>query len=164
MEEEIDSRIGGNTAAFSIYRMISRPIIKWEKVLWNTSFVLLIDLILTICSWKIVDLAGGKNIVKKLLKYIKYIYCVPIDNYIVQIFMLFLLCSILIHLKKIMLFCVRLYQYFAPEMMRKSCLFTPSCSEYMILAIEKYGCVKGFIKGVKRIRRCHTPNGGVDYP
>ena len=126
--------------------------------------MLLIDLILTICSWKIVDLAGGKNIVKKLLKYIKYIYCVPIDNYIVQIFMLFLLCSILIHLKKIMIFCVRLYQYFAPEMMRKSCLFTPSCSEYMILAIEKYGCVKGFIKGVKRIRRCHTPNGGVDYP
>ena len=27
-----------------------------------------------------------------------------------------------------------------------------------------YGCIRGFIKGVKRLRRCHTPNGGIDYP
>ncbi|WP_431830980.1 membrane protein insertion efficiency factor YidD [Enterococcus cecorum] len=63
-----------------------------------------------------------------------------------------------------MIFMVRLYQLWAPEMMRKSCLYTPSCSEYMILSIEKYGCVKGFIKGVNRLRRCHYPNGGIDYP
>ena len=27
-----------------------------------------------------------------------------------------------------------------------------------------FGCIRGFIKGVKRLRRCHTPNGGIDYP
>ena len=27
-----------------------------------------------------------------------------------------------------------------------------------------YGCIRGFIKSVKRLRRCHTPNGGIDYP
>jgi putative component of membrane protein insertase Oxa1/YidC/SpoIIIJ protein YidD len=34
----------------------------------------------------------------------------------------------------------------------------------MILAIEKYGVVKGVIKGIRRILRCNYPNGGIDYP
>ncbi|WP_084331434.1 membrane protein insertion efficiency factor YidD [Ignatzschineria larvae DSM 13226] len=44
------------------------------------------------------------------------------------------------------------------------CRFTPSCSEYAILAIEKYGTVKGATLAVKRICRCKYPNGGEDYP
>jgi len=59
---------------------------------------------------------------------------------------------------------VLLYQRLAPERIRRSCLFEPSCSEYMLLAIEKYGPYKGFFKGMKRVFRCHHPNGGVDYP
>ena len=59
---------------------------------------------------------------------------------------------------------VLLYQKHAPEKMRQSCLFTPSCSEYMLLAIEKYGVIVGTHKGLRRLGRCHHPNGGVDYP
>ncbi|MBR6806854.1 MAG: membrane protein insertion efficiency factor YidD [Clostridia bacterium] len=59
---------------------------------------------------------------------------------------------------------VLLYQKLAPERIRRSCLFEPSCSEYMLLAIEKYGSVKGVYLGIKRLFRCHPPNGGVDYP
>ncbi len=59
---------------------------------------------------------------------------------------------------------VHIYQRYAPEEMRLRCLYTPSCSEYMILAIQKYGCIRGIIKGIKRLRRCHYPNGGEDYP
>lgn len=59
---------------------------------------------------------------------------------------------------------VRWYQRTAPDSLRQSCRFQPSCSEYMILAVEKYGVIKGFSKGIKRILRCHKPNGGIDYP
>ena len=59
---------------------------------------------------------------------------------------------------------VLLYQKFAPERLRKSCLFTPSCSEYMLLSLEKYGFIKGVIKGIGRLLRCHHPNGGEDFP
>lgn len=59
---------------------------------------------------------------------------------------------------------VLLYQKFAPYKIRKACLFTPSCSEYMLLAVEKYGPFVGFVKGIGRILRCHHPNGGEDYP
>jgi putative component of membrane protein insertase Oxa1/YidC/SpoIIIJ protein YidD len=34
----------------------------------------------------------------------------------------------------------------------------------MLLAIEKYGLIKGIIKGLKRIWKCKYPNGGLDYP
>ena len=59
---------------------------------------------------------------------------------------------------------ILLYQKLAPEKIRRSCLFEPSCSEYMLLAIDKYGTFKGVLKGIKRLLRCHHPNGGVDYP
>ncbi len=59
---------------------------------------------------------------------------------------------------------VLLYKAFAPEKVRARCRFTPTCSTYMILAINKYGLIRGVIKGIRRLLRCKPPNGGVDYP
>ncbi|MBQ3055526.1 MAG: membrane protein insertion efficiency factor YidD [Oscillospiraceae bacterium] len=59
---------------------------------------------------------------------------------------------------------VLLYQKHAPERIRRSCLFVPSCSEYMLLAVGKYGVLIGVYKGLHRLLRCHHPNGGEDYP
>jgi len=59
---------------------------------------------------------------------------------------------------------VLMYKAYAPMEVRDRCLFVPTCSTYMIMAIQKYGLLIGVIKGIKRIRRCHLPNGGVDYP
>ncbi len=43
------------------------------------------------------------------------------------------------------------------------CKFYPSCSEYMILAIKKYGCIKGIYLGIKRLLRCNPfSKGGYD--
>lgn len=35
------------------------------------------------------------------------------------------------------------------------CVFYPTCSEYTIQAVEKYGVIKGLWKGFRRILRCH---------
>lgn len=67
-------------------------------------------------------------------------------------------------MKSILIKLVHLYQKYMPKRIRRACLYTPSCSEYMILAIEKYGSIVGVFKGVKRIFRCKHPNGGIDYP
>lgn len=43
------------------------------------------------------------------------------------------------------------------------CKFYPSCSEYMIQAIKKYGCIKGIYLGIKRLLKCHPfAKGGYD--
>lgn len=42
------------------------------------------------------------------------------------------------------------------------CRYHPTCSQYMLDAIDKYGPWKGFWRGLKRITRCH-PWGGSGY-
>ena len=69
-----------------------------------------------------------------------------------------------ISIKQILVSLIRAYQKFAPSSLRESCRFEPTCSNYMILAIEKYGTIKGFLMGIKRLSKCRYPNGGVDYP
>ncbi len=59
---------------------------------------------------------------------------------------------------------VLFYKAFAPLSVRSECRFEPTCSTYMIMAIQKYGLIIGVIKGIKRLLRCRPPNGGVDYP
>ena len=66
--------------------------------------------------------------------------------------------------RKAAIWCVRLYQSKASDETRLKCVFEPSCSEYMILAIRKFGLLIGSVKGVRRLLRCHPPNGGQDYP
>jgi len=64
-------------------------------------------------------------------------------------------------------FCIGLvlaYKAFAPMSIRSRCRYEPTCSTYMIMAINKYGLFIGVYKGIRRIRRCRPPNGGVDYP
>jgi len=66
--------------------------------------------------------------------------------------------------RRIVITLVRLYQRYAPESLRRACVFEPSCSQYMILAVEKYGTFRGVAKGLKRLSRCKPPNSGEDYP
>ncbi len=43
------------------------------------------------------------------------------------------------------------------------CRFYPTCSQYMALAVEKHGLIKGFLMGMGRILRCHPlSEGGYD--
>lgn len=44
-----------------------------------------------------------------------------------------------------------------------SCSFAPSCSEYAILSIKKYGFAAGALRAVDRLARCH-PGAGSYYP
>ena len=60
---------------------------------------------------------------------------------------------------------VRCYQRFLRPVLPAVCRFQPSCSEYMILAVTKYGPIRGAWRGVCRICRCHPWNaGGYDPP
>jgi putative membrane protein insertion efficiency factor len=60
---------------------------------------------------------------------------------------------------------VKVYQYCIRPFLPPSCRFIPGCSEYMILAIQKYGPLKGAWKGIGRVCRCHPLHpGGYDWP
>ena len=86
------------------------------------------------------------------------------EYYNIWLFIITLIIIFVFTIKNSFTLLVLLYQKFAPAKLRSSCRFSPSCSNYMLMSIEKYGFLKGFIKGIKRLCRCHYPNGGIDNP
>jgi len=59
---------------------------------------------------------------------------------------------------------VRVYQWTLSPIFGRQCRFQPTCSNYMIQAIEKYGALKGTLKGIWRIIRCNPFCRGGDDP
>ena len=66
-------------------------------------------------------------------------------------------------MKKIMILLIRGYQIFVSPLFPKTCRFYPTCSTYIIQALEKYGFFKGRYLGIRRLLKCHPFNpGGYD--
>lgn len=66
-------------------------------------------------------------------------------------------------MKKIVILLIRIYQRTFSAYTPRRCRFYPTCSEYSLQAIQKYGIVRGMIKGIWRILRCNPFNyGGYD--
>lgn len=64
-------------------------------------------------------------------------------------------------MKKLIINIIRLYQRL-PLFSHYMCRFEPTCSEYMIDAINEYGLKKGLKMGLKRMSKCH-PFGKYGY-
>ncbi len=64
-------------------------------------------------------------------------------------------------MKRIIILLIKFYQV-TPLHTHQCCRFTPTCSNYMIDALNEYGLIKGLILGIKRIIRCH-PFGKYGY-
>lgn len=65
----------------------------------------------------------------------------------------------------IAIFLVRIYQWTLSPIIGRQCRFHPSCSNYYILAVRKYGFVSGTLRGFWRIVRCNPLcRGGEDFP
>lgn len=60
---------------------------------------------------------------------------------------------------------VRVYQWTLSPLLGQHCRFQPTCSAYFIDAVRKYGAIRGSLKGIWRICRCHPFHpGGYDPP
>jgi len=83
----------------------------------------------------------------------------------VVVFLFTLLLSLCFCSKLIVIGFVKLYQHYAPEDVRRRCLLKPTCSEYMIMAVQKYGVIKGVYKGIYRLLYvCRGTIFRIDYP
>ncbi len=128
----------------SIYyeRHLERPRINWFSILLHISIVVF-TFIMFLCFFMQKEIGLAPSILISFSIIILYI---------------------IFSLKRILICLVRIYQRFAPSSLRMKCRFEPSCSQYMILALEKYGAFKGLKLGIKRLTRCKVGNGGYDYP
>ncbi len=66
-------------------------------------------------------------------------------------------------MKTILIALIKFYKYFISPVLPGSCRFYPSCSEYALEAVRRYGAARGAYLSVRRIARCHPFHpGGFD--
>ena len=65
-------------------------------------------------------------------------------------------------MKKIIIYLIKFYQITLSPLLGSNCRFQPTCSQYMIEAINLHGILKGLSLGFKRISKCH-PLGSKGY-
>jgi len=66
-------------------------------------------------------------------------------------------------MKTILIGLIKVYQIFISPLKGPTCRFYPTCSEYAVQALVKYGFWKGSLKAVFRLLKCHPFNpGGYD--
>ncbi|MDD6211832.1 MAG: membrane protein insertion efficiency factor YidD [Clostridiales bacterium] len=67
-------------------------------------------------------------------------------------------------MKRLIIYCIKFYQrYLSPLKRYTHCKYIPTCSQYAVEAIEKYGVIKGGALAIWRILRCNPfSQGGID--
>lgn len=67
-------------------------------------------------------------------------------------------------MKRTLIFLIKFYRkYISPLKMRSTCIYFPTCSQYGLEAITKYGAIKGSFLTIKRILKCNPfSKGGYD--
>ncbi len=65
-------------------------------------------------------------------------------------------------MRTLLILLVRAYQVTLSPLFSGCCRFEPSCSNYMIEALQRHGVFKGLYLGIRRLLRCH-PFGGSGY-
>jgi len=63
-------------------------------------------------------------------------------------------------MRSLVLIPLRFYKRFISPILPPLCRFEPTCSVYMMQAIEKYGTMRGVWLGLRRLSRCHVFNPG----
>ncbi|MCH7782924.1 membrane protein insertion efficiency factor YidD [candidate division KSB1 bacterium] len=58
-------------------------------------------------------------------------------------------------MKTILRILIKFYQFSISPMLPSACRFQPTCSEYALDSIQKYGAFKGIIRALRRLLRCH---------
>ena len=66
-------------------------------------------------------------------------------------------------MRKAVIGVLQAYKRFVSPFLPSACRFHPTCSEYMLEAVNRYGVVRGVGVGLKRLLRCHPfCEGGFD--
>jgi hypothetical protein len=66
-------------------------------------------------------------------------------------------------MKRILILLIKFYRKYISPLKRPCCIYYPTCSQYSLEAIQKYGVFKGGFMSIKRILRCHPfHDGGYD--
>lgn len=67
-------------------------------------------------------------------------------------------------MRHVLIAVIRMYQRYVSRWTPSSCRFSPTCSEYAVQAMERYGALRGTGLALARLSRCHPFHRGGDDP
>lgn len=67
-------------------------------------------------------------------------------------------------MRSLAIFLIRAYQRLLSPLLGPRCRFYPSCSQYALVAIERFGAGRGTWLALRRLSRCHPLNPGGEDP
>jgi putative component of membrane protein insertase Oxa1/YidC/SpoIIIJ protein YidD len=129
-------------------RKINRPNTGIKKALW---FMLLLALVTGISVWLVHFVLINVGFLASLPAWIQDFYSTRPFLSIVVVCMCIVVVELFFCFKHMIIGSIRLYQRYAHENVRRRCLFKPTCSEYAILAVQKYGGIIGLYKTYYRL-------------
>lgn len=141
---------------------LDRPDITYLKAFRNTAIYLLITIVIAAISYYLFEWLGFFC----FLPYgLDLIYAEKPTGFCLLYYFFCFFLSALLMVRKAAIGAIHLYQHYASETVRRRCLFKPTCSEYAVLAIRKYGVIIGCIKIYFRLfKRCRGTIYSIDYP
>lgn len=143
-------------------RVINRPDTDLKKMMKYVLLFLILNILRSTIIFHIIPLIFSLRFISEEL-----IFIFVSNSLIIRgvIFIGLLLSDLIFHLRCAIIGIIRLYQHYADEEIRRRCLFEPTCSEYTILALKKYGIIGGLIKSYDRLfNRCKGNIYRIDYP
>jgi uncharacterized protein len=67
-------------------------------------------------------------------------------------------------MSNLLIYIIKAYQLLLSPYFGQQCRFSPTCSQYAILAIQKHGAIKGVYYATRRLGRCHPWHAGGHDP
>lgn len=156
-QEEFDAVVW-----YVLKRPLSRPNTSYFKAACYVMAFVLVNVLLILLLHYSVE---GLGIFYVMPQPLQELYSVHHKLFVVLLSLVLFLISGVIVLKPAIIGAVHLYQRYAPEDVRRRCLFKPTCSEYTILAIQKYGVIRGLRKAYIRVfKKCRGRIYRIDEP
>lgn len=129
-----------NIREYCKYHSLSRPPIKWGNVVLA---IILFEVVIYILV-RVLSLSANSFFLFEEVVHIM---------------------ALLLGGRVILRFVVKVYQRYAPESLRRQCTCMPTCSEYALLALQKYYWPKALKLIIRRIvHTCQQPGYKIDYP
>lgn len=149
-------------AAYVLDRVLERPTTDFPKAFTCIALYCMVGFSLASCAYLVSDWLGIFLYAPDGLQ--KFALAHP-NWFIFLYYLSFMELEFICLSRKAAIGMIKLYQHYADERIRRRCLFKPTCSEYAILAINKYGLIIGLFKTYIRLfKKCRGNIYRIDYP
>lgn len=131
--------------------VLKKIMIRPKTTIWSPVLLLVVSIVI------------GAGVAFFLLFIIESCFEVDINNFYLIVTISGIVTALLVA-RRILILCIKCYQHYASENIRRSCVCMPTCSEYAIIVLQKYNLIKAIKLIYIRLTKTCTGSYKIDIP